>query len=54
MDPRTSRDGREGPAVQPEELEGGERWPDETGPADVAAADDEPTPAPPPEGDPGS
>jgi len=45
-DPRTSADGREGPAVQPADLEGNERWPDETGPADVAAAEDEATPSP--------
>lgn len=42
-----SRDEREGPGVQPEHLEGGEEWPRETGPADVAAAGDEATPSPP-------
>lgn len=46
MDPRTSPDGREGPAVQPERLEGEDGWPEETGPADVEAAEDEATPAP--------
>jgi hypothetical protein len=46
MGPKQSPDGREGPAVQPEHLEGEEGWPEETGPADVGAADDEGTPAP--------
>jgi hypothetical protein len=46
MDPRDAKDGREGPAVQPEHLEGEEDWPEETGPADAAAADDEATPSP--------
>jgi hypothetical protein len=46
MDPRTSPDGREGPAVQPEHLEGEQDWPDETGPADIGAAEDAGTPSP--------
>jgi hypothetical protein len=46
MDPKRSGDGREGPDVQPLHLEGEEGWPDETGPADVAAAEDEATPSP--------
>ncbi len=46
MDPKTSADRREGPAVQPEHLDGEEGWPDETGPADVEAAEDEATPSP--------
>jgi hypothetical protein len=45
-DPKDAKDGREGPAVQPAHLEGEEGWPQETGPADVAAADDEATPSP--------
>lgn len=46
MDPNRSVDEREGPDVQPERLEGEEGWPDQTGPADVAAAEDEATPSP--------
>ena len=45
-DPKTSDDAREGPAVQPEHLEGEEEWPHETGPADVEAAEDDAPPAP--------
>ncbi|WP_217912673.1 hypothetical protein [Miltoncostaea marina] len=41
-----SDDGREGPGVQPATLEGNEGWPDETGPADVAASEDAATPSP--------
>lgn len=46
MGPRTSEDGREGPAVQPGQLEGGDEWPRETGPADADAAGDDATPSP--------
>ncbi len=46
MDPKRSDDAREGPDVQPEHLEGEEEWPEETGPADVDAAEDPATPSP--------
>jgi hypothetical protein len=37
-------DRREGPDVQPAELEGNEEWPRETGPADVEAGEEGATP----------
>ncbi|WP_217923691.1 hypothetical protein [Miltoncostaea oceani] len=46
MDPKRSADEREGPDVQPEHLEGEDEWPEETGPADVDAAEDPATPSP--------
>jgi hypothetical protein len=39
-DPREDRP-REGPDVQPADLEGNEEWPRETGPADVEAGPEE-------------
>jgi hypothetical protein len=44
MDPRDDPP-REGPDVQPAELEGNEEWPRETGPADVEAGEEEDDPA---------
>lgn len=32
---------REGPAVQPADLEGNDEWPRETGPADIEAEDED-------------
>jgi hypothetical protein len=36
---------REGPDVQPAELDGSEEWPHETGPADVEAGEEDDDPA---------
>lgn len=40
MIPRPEDDRREGPDVQPAQLEGNEEWPRETGPADVEAGEE--------------